>query len=32
MDLLVFADEHSTATDGKYELREGIERELKKGA
>ena len=27
----VFADEHTTATNGRYELREGLEQELKNG-
>lgn len=29
--ILVFNDEHSTATNGRYELREGLEQEFKLG-
>lgn len=30
-DVHVFTDEHTTATNGRYELREGLEQELKNG-
>ncbi len=30
-DIFFFTDEHSTATNGRYELRESLERELKTG-
>lgn len=30
-NIFFFVDEHTTATDGKYELREGLEQELKYG-
>ena len=30
-DIHVFVDEHTTATNGRYELREGLEQELKNG-
>lgn len=30
-NIRIFVDEHTTATNGRYELREAIEQELKKG-
>jgi hypothetical protein len=30
-DIHIFTDEHTTATNGRYELREGLEQELKNG-
>ncbi|WP_394887067.1 DUF3800 domain-containing protein [Clostridium butyricum] len=30
-NISIFADEHTTATDGRYELREGLEQEFKTG-
>ncbi|MCQ5127406.1 DUF3800 domain-containing protein [Blautia producta] len=30
-DICVYADEHTTATDGRYELKEGLEQEFKYG-
>ncbi len=30
-NIYIFADEHTTATNGRYELREGLEQEFKKG-